>query len=318
MAEQGRWRGHRVAVLYGGQSEEREISLLTGAAMHKALVELGYDAALVDATREGLRALAMEPPDVALIAMHGALGENGSVQGLLECLGVPYTGSGVYACAVSMDKAAAKALWRQAELPTPDWKLWDRALVREVLERKDLPSLAPCVVKPALSGSSVGVSLVRDQKDLREALTQALACAGPVLIEDLVAGRELTVAMMDGQVMGVIEVVPQRTFYDYEAKYAQGTGTAYRLPAPLSPSEHQAVVRLAQEANAVLGGGGVTRLDVMMPEEGGFSLIELNVMPGMTETSLVPKAAEAAGISFGRFVEMMLDTASLDTEGLYE
>jgi D-alanine-D-alanine ligase len=161
----------------------------------------------------------------------------------------------------------------------------------------------------------VGVTLVREEEALRGAIEGALACQGPLLVEALIEGRELTVAMMDGQVMGVIEILPQRQFYDYEAKYERAAGTAYRLPAALSPVEHQRLVRLAERAHGVVGGRGVTRLDVMMDEEGGFWLLEINMMPGMTETSLVPKAAEAAGISFGRFVEMMLERAGCGERG---
>lgn len=313
--EGGPWVGREVAVLYGGDSEERQISLKTGRAMGEALESLGYQVRWVDATTEGLRQLAAEPPEVALLALHGGRGEDGSVQGLLECLGVPYTGSGVYTCAVTMDKAAAKALWSHEGLPTPPWRLWSRELVREVLARPELPVHAPCVVKPALSGSSVGVTLVREQAELRAALEGALGCLGPVLVEDLIEGRELTVAVMDGQVMGVIEIVPQREFYDFEAKYNSQTGTAYRLPAPLTPEEHKRLVRLVERAHEVVGGRGVNRIDVMMDEQGGFWLLECNVMPGMTETSLVPKAAQAAGIGFARFVEMMLNGARLDADG---
>ena len=307
------WVHARVAVLYGGDSEEREVSLKTGAAIHGALVELGYRAELLDATRDGLRRLAQDPPDVAFLALHGGLGEDGSVQGFLECLGVPYTGSGVRACAVTMDKAMAKRVWLQAGLPTPRWEQVERARLREALEgTRPLGWEAPCVVKPVLSGSSVGVTMVREPAALRPALEAVLACEGPALLEELIEGRELTVPMLDGASLGVIEVVPQRGFYDYTAKYASGSGTSYLLPAPLEPAVEAEVVRVAQEANRLVGARGVTRVDVMLDGQGRPWILELNSMPGMTATSLVPKAAAARGVPFARFVERMLGMARLE------
>lgn len=313
----GPWIDASVAVLYGGESEEREVSLKTGRAMHQALFGLGYDVNLIDATSHGLAELAKDPPDVAVIALHGSLGENGSVQGLLECLQVPYTGSGVHGCAVTMNKATAKSICRHAGLQTPEWQVLERATVRDMLSRDKLDAPIPCVIKPALSGSSVGISLVRTSDQFYPALERALDCAGPVLMESLVEGRELTVALMDGDPMGVIEIRPDRAFYDFDAKY-RDSGTNYLCPAPLSGKIHNRVVNAASAANRATGCRGVTRVDFILDADDTPWLLELNTMPGMTETSLVPKAAAAAGINFPTFVQMMLNRAAVDNDSLYD
>ena len=312
----GPWVDARVAVLYGGESEEREISLKTGHAIHEALFDLGYEVHLIDATSHGLAELAKSPPDVAVIALHGSLGENGSVQGMLECLQVPYTGSGVHGCAVTMNKATAKSLWKQAGLDTPPWQLLERSTVREMLGRDTLDAPIPCVIKPALSGSSVGITLVRTSDHFYPALEAALDCAGPVLMETLIEGRELTVALMDGDPMGVIEIKPDRAFYDFEAKY-RDAGTNYLCPAPLPGKVHNRVVNAAAAANQVVGCRGITRVDFILDAQDVPWVLELNTMPGMTATSLVPKAAQAAGITFPRFIQMMLNRAAVDNDSLY-
>jgi D-alanine-D-alanine ligase len=312
----GPWVESRVAVLYGGESEERAVSLKTGNAIFEALYALGYDVALIDATSHGLSELAKDPPDVAFVALHGGLGENGGVQGLLECLQVPYTGSGVHGCAVTMNKASAKAIWRFAGLVTPDWDVIARPTVREMLAGERVGAPAPCVVKPAYGGSSVGISLVRAQEEYYPALERALNCAGPVMVESFVSGRELTVALMDGDPMGIIEIRSARTFYDYDAKYGD-SGTQYLCPAPVGTRVHNRVVDAASRAHALLECRGVSRVDFILDEDDVPWLLELNTMPGMTETSLVPKAAAGAGIDFPRFVQMMLNRATVDNDSLY-
>ncbi len=313
----GTWRSSRVAVLYGGVSDEREVSIKTGEAFHFALLSLGYKKVeMVDATGEGLLKLASNPPDVALLALHGGLGENGSVQGMLECLKVPYTGSGVHGCATAMNKDTAKSLFRMAGLPTPDWQVLDRARVEQILSQPDIDAQVPCVVKPVTSGSSVGVTLVREADQYYGALEAAMRCPGPVMIEALIEGRELTVGLMDGQVMGIIEIAPDRNFYDYKAKY-QDPKTNYLMPAPIPDRLQQEIGRLVQEANRVLGCRGVVRADLMLDAEDRPWLLEVNTTPGMTETSLVPKLARGSGIEFEQFTEMMLDNARLDADLQY-
>lgn len=314
---QGPYADKRVAILYGGESEEREISLKTGRAFHFALLSLGYQhVELIDATSVGLRQLAVNPPDVALLALHGGLGENGAVQGLLECLKVPYTGSGVAACGIAMDKITTKRLWRAEGLPTPDWMVMSRAEVEAELASHELEARVPCVIKPVSSGSSVGVTLVREAGAYYGALEAALEAPGRIMVEALIEGRELTVGLMDGQVMGVIEIAPERGFYDYTAKYADPT-TRYIFPAPLAERVHRQLCEAAERAFKVVGCRGVARLDVMMDAEDQFFFLEINTTPGMTETSLVPKIAAGSGISFERFTEMLLNRARLDEDAAY-
>jgi D-alanine-D-alanine ligase len=309
----GRWRSSRVAVLYGGESEERSVSLKTGEAFHSALSSLGYQVELVDATSQGLVDFAKDPPDVALLALHGGGGENGSVQGLLECLQVPYTGSGVLGSALAMNKTVAKRLFRHEGLPTPDWVELSRKEVSALLENGAGDIRLPCVVKPLLGGSSFGVTLVRDSHELEGAFRKALESPGAVLVEDFVEGRELTVGLMDGQVMGIIEVTPGRDFYDFEAKY-EDTGTVYKFPAPISSRVQDIVTRTVVGANDALGCRGVVRVDLMLDTNDQPWLLEVNTTPGMTETSLVPKIASGAGLSFGEFTEILLERAALDSE----
>jgi len=310
------WKGSKVAVLYGGESDEREVSLATGKAIFEALEGLGHTVSLIDATAEGLRAFAADPPDVVFIALHGGAGENGTVQGLCEALGVPYTGSGVCGSALAMNKVVAKQIWAQSGLPTAAWQGLSRADVRDMLEATELDVPIPAVIKPAFGGSSVGVTLVRTADQFLPALSQALRQPGPVLLESLITGRELTVGLMDGQVMGIMEVIPSEGFYDYKAKY-QSDQTRYR-PAALPSATHELVAGVARQANELLGARGVTRVDIILDDDTVPWLLELNTVPGMTQTSLVPKIAAAAGLSFPELVERILDGARLDSETWYE
>lgn len=306
------WKESRVAVLYGGESDEREVSLWTGEAVASALEGAGYTVQRVDATVEGLRHFVKDLPDVAFVALHGGAGENGSVQGLLESLGVPYTGSGVSASALAMSKTATKQVWAQAGLPTPAWQELSRESVREMLTAEAIEAPIPCVVKPAQGGSTVGVTLVREPEAFVGALERALAAPGPVLLEALVEGRELTVAVMDGQVMGVMEIEPAEGFYDYEAKYIQKT-TRYSVPS-LPSQDHARVVEVAAAAYRLVGARGVARVDMILDAELQPHLLEINTVPGMTATSLVPKIAAAAGVTFPQLVERILAGARLDSE----
>ncbi|MEL6181218.1 MAG: ATP-grasp domain-containing protein, partial [Myxococcota bacterium] len=229
---------------------------------------------------------------------------------------VPYTGAGVYSSALAMNKATAKGIWASAGLPTPWWQLLSRDRARALLDKKvgEMGIATPCVIKPATGGSSVGISLVQRLGQLPSALRKALRHPGPVMAEGFIEGRELSVAIMDGHVMGVVEIVPMTTFYDYHAKYGQDSGTEYRLPAPLPSQVHQEVVRVSTEAHRLLQGRGVVRVDLLLDTQDRPWLLELNTVPGMTETSLVPKIAAQTGMSFARFVEMMLNRACLDVE----
>ncbi len=300
------WTQKRVAIVYGGQSNERSVSLRTGAAFDTALRSIGAEPLLIDLTRDRVKELIAAEPDVVLIAMHGQDGEDGSLQGMLELLGIPYTGSGVAASALAMDKVRSKCVFERFDVPTPAWTRASRAAAGE------LPMAAPFVVKPALEGSSVGISLVREASEWEAAWITARACAGDIVVEQFVKGRELTVGVFDGEPMGIIEIKAADAFYDFQAKYERND-TQYSTPA-LSPEVERAVLRAATDAYNALDCRGVARTDVLLDAAEQPWVLEVNTVPGMTETSLVPKLAAANGVPFPDFVVRMLDAATTDAE----
>jgi D-alanine-D-alanine ligase len=304
-----KWSGKKVAVLYGGRSSEREVSLRSGAGCAEALRGQGYDVTLVDVDLEVAARLRAERVDVAFIALHGRWGEDGAIQGLLESLGIPYTGSGVLASALGMDKVFSKLLFREHGLKVIEYRVFprDRAAGIGV---GDLPFGLPAVVKPAGEGSSVGVHIVRDAAALGDACRDAASFKGDVIVERYVKGAEVDVAVLDGKALGAIEIVPSREFYDYVAKYTPGS-TQYFYPARL-PAEHvRRACEAAEAAHAALGCDGVTRIDFIVTPDGTPFILEANTLPGMTATSLVPKIAAGNGISFADLCERLLDGASL-------
>jgi D-alanine-D-alanine ligase len=305
-----KWTQRNVVVVYGGESSEREISLRTGAALADALRERGVDARLLDLRRGRLGDLAALKPDVVLIALHGNLGEDGALQGVLEWMDVPYTGSGVLASALAMDKLRTKEVLAARGVPTPRW-----TVAAPSAEEPTREIGLPCVVKPSLEGSSVGVSIVRDAAGWRDAIRRCAGTRGDLLVEELIVGRELTVAIRDGQTMGVIEVMPAETFYDYEAKY-QRNDTRYVFPAALSPAVQKQVESVAERAYSAVGCRGVARVDVMLSQDESPFVLEVNTIPGMTATSLVPKVAAGIGIAFPDFAVSMLDAATTDARAL--
>jgi D-alanine-D-alanine ligase len=246
---------------------------------------------------------------VAFIALHGRYGEDGSIQGLLESLGIPYTGSGVVASAVGMDKVLSKLLFKSLGLAVTDYRVYpaERAAT---LHAKDFPFTFPVVVKPACEGSSVGVSLVKDPTHLAAACVEAARWKGDVIIERYVKGKEVQVAVLDGTAMGVIEVVPANEFYDYAAKYTAGT-TQYFYPARISESDTHKLKEAAELAHRGLGCAGVTRTDFILAADGTAYILEVNTLPGMTASSLVPKIAAGNGVTFPELCERLLDGASL-------
>lgn len=296
-----------IGVLMGGLSAEREVSLRTGKAVLNALLEAGYLAVAIDAGRDLPARLTQERIEVAFIALHGRFGEDGTVQGLLEMLGIPYTGSGVLASSVAMDKVTTKKLLRYHQLPTPDFCIYRRG--------EDLELLLngchnfPLVVKPAREGSTIGISIVRDRDELAAGIAAALRHDELILIEEFIAGAEVTVGVLAGGPLPVIQVVPKGGFYDYHAKYTVGQ-TEYLLPAPLDDALQARLQEAAVAAYRVIGCEGAARIDFMVREEQGeFFCLEVNTIPGMTETSLLPKAARHTGISFGELVQRILDGA---------
>ncbi len=291
----------------GGLSAEREVSLRTGAAVLGALQAAGYDAVGVDAGRDLPQRLAAEAAEVAFIALHGRFGEDGTVQGLLELLGIPYTGSGVLASSMAMDKVATKKILLHHEIPTPAFEVFragdDRA---EFLSRC---RRFPLVVKPAREGSTIGVTIVRDASQLQSGLDEALRHDAIALVEDFIEGMEITVGVLDGEALPIIQVVPKGGFYDYASKYTAGR-TEYILPAPLPGAVYERIQQCAVAACRALGCRGAARVDFMVaPHE--FFCLEVNTIPGMTETSLLPKAAAHVGISFSELSQRILEDAGL-------
>jgi D-alanine-D-alanine ligase len=301
-----------VAVLMGGWSAEREISLRSGKACAEALARRGHRVTRIDVGRDIAAVLTTVKPDVALNMLHGRPGEDGTLQGVLEILAIPYSHSGVMASAVAMQKDLAKALFRAAEVPVPEGLVAPRF---EVAKSHLLPP--PYVIKPIAEGSSVGVFIVReDHAHPPQELTREDWPYGErVIVEKYIAGKELTCAVMGEAALGVIEIVPTVRFYDYEAKYAPG-GSKHLLPAPVSSFVYQQVRRLALAAHRALGCRGVSRADFRFDDRiegtGGLVCLEVNTQPGMTETSLVPELAAHAGITFDELVQWMIEDASLN------
>lgn len=296
-----------VAVLMGGRSAEREVSLASGQACAAALRAKDYDVREIDMNGGGAPALvkALDPrPDVVFNALHGRYGEDGCIQGLLELLGLPYTHSGVLASALAMDKPAALAIFRARGIRTPDGRVVPTGDAHGVFP-------PPYVAKPTREGSSVGVVIVREG-DNRPPIEADWGFGDEALVERFVPGRELTVAVMDGAPLGVLEIESDRAFYDYDAKYAPG-GSVHREPDDAPAAVIDAAKAVAAEAHAALGCRGVSRADFRWddsrPGAEGLYLLEVNTQPGMTETSLVPEIAENAGIDFPSLVAWMVEDA---------
>ena len=297
-------RGSKVGVLMGGLSTERDVSLKTGASVSEALRSRGWDVVEIDVGRDLPAQLVASRVDVAWIALHGRFGEDGCVQGLLEMMGIPYTGSGVRASAVAMDKLATKRALRDHA----DVVMAHDYVVRE---GEPLPSRMPdtVVVKPLVGGSTIGIAIARSREEAARAVEEALKLHPEVLLEEFIAGEEITVAVIDGRALPVVRIVPNSGFFDYEAKYTKGA-TTYEVPAAIPASVAQAAQRAAVAAYQGLGCRGLARADFMVREDGTPIFLEINTLPGMTATSLSPMAAGAEGMSFEDLVEHVLNGAS--------
>jgi D-alanine-D-alanine ligase len=296
----------KVGVLLGGNSAEREVSLKSGAAVLAALQRQGVDAHPFDPARRSLGDLAMAEFDRVFIALHGRYGEDGCIQGALELMGLPYTGSGVMASAIGMDKWRTKLLWHATGLPTPDWVLMEADSDFAAIERQ---LGLPIFVKPAREGSSIGMSKVKLPGELKTAYEKAAEFDNLVLAEKFVDGGEFTCAILGGESLPMIHLVPKNEFYDYEAKYIRDD-TEYRCPCDLPLAHEKAIQALCLKAFNVVGCRGWGRVDVMLDSRGHPYLLEINTSPGMTDHSLVPMSARAAGIDFNslclRILEMTL------------
>ncbi len=328
----------KVAVLMGGRSSEREISLRTGQGCAQALRNLGHDVTSVDAAdgsvlpagkeeagapkRDAVLKLpvsamldcvqspAVRDSDLVFIALHGTYGEDGTIQAALELAGKAYTGSGVLASAVAMDKAMSKRVFEREAIPTPHWMLLEAGVPGRTLDTSLLGGY-PLIVKPNAEGSTVGLSIVRHPSELDPALEKAARHDHQVLVEQYIEGRELTVAVVGEEAYPVVEIKPKSGFYDYEAKYTKGK-TEYLCPAPLEKELARHLRELAVECAAVLGCRGAVRVDFRLSEEDEPYVLELNTVPGMTPTSLVPMAAQAKGLSYDQLVGRIVDLARAD------
>ena len=295
----------RVVVLYGGDSAEREVSLMSGAAVLASLQRSGVDARGYDLAAGGLMGLEALAADRVFIALHGRGGEDGTVQGALEIMKVPYTGSGVLASALGMDKQRTKRLWQALGLPTPAsveltmHANWDR-----VIQKLGLP----LVVKPVHEGSTLGISIVNNSQELKDAFLEAARFDASVMAECFIEGEEYTLSLLGDDVLPAIRVEVPSGFYDYEAKYLSDS-TVYHLPCGLDAERERALGKLCRDAFQAIGGRGWGRVDVMRDGTGQFWLLEVNTVPGMTNHSLVPQAAAHAGLDFDALVLRILATS---------
>jgi D-alanine-D-alanine ligase len=294
----------KIGVLMGGLSPEREISLKTGKAILKGLLEKDFQAVGIDVDRDIPVRLAEEKIEVAFIALHGPWGEDGTIQGLLEIMGIPYTGSSVLASALAMNKVMAKKIFLYHRLPTPEFQIVVSGT------RSTISIAPPLVVKPVCGGSTIGTSIVRSEKDIDEALQRAAYYGEEILVEKYVEGVDITVGVLNGEPLPVIQILPKSGFYDYASKYTPGK-TEYLIPAPLPETITKRAQDLGVAAYQALECTGAARVDLLLSEQGELTILEINTIPGFTETSLLPMAAARIGIDFPSLTEQILLSARL-------
>lgn len=297
----------KIGVLMGGLSAEREVSLKSGKAVHEGLIERGYNAVALDVGHDIAARLVAEKVEIAFICLHGRFGEDGTVQGLLELMGIPYTGSGVLASALAMNKTVAKVVFAANGLTLAPY------VVLRGSDRFDESQAGfgyPLVVKPSQEGSSVGVTLVKKPDDLQEAVDTAFGYDDEVLIEKYIKGREIQVGILSEKALGAIEIIPKREFYDFEAKYTDGMAT-HICPAPLDKQLYDKVMSQGEMAHNALNCSGYSRVDFLVNEAGDCYLLEVNTLPGMTALSLLPEIAQNAGYGFHDLVEEIVSSADL-------
>jgi len=297
----------KIGVLMGGLSAEREVSLKSGAAVHQALVTRGYEAVAIDVGRDLGMVLDRKKVEVAFICLHGRLGEDGAVQGVLETMGIPYTGSGVLASALAMNKIFAKTVFQASGLAVARYRVLKRG---ESLDLATLGFPLPVVVKPSQEGSSVGVSIVREEAGIGAAISEAFRYDEEILVEQFIRGREIQVGILADRALGAIEIVPKKEFYDFEAKYTPGMAS-HILPAPLPTDLYRKVLEEGEKAHRCLGCSGYSRVDFLVTDRGECFILEVNTLPGMTALSLLPEIAGGAGIDFQELVERIVLSASL-------
>jgi D-ala D-ala ligase N-terminal domain protein len=300
----------KIAVLLGGSSAEREVSLNSGKAVLDALLSQGYDAYPIDPQEYNVADLKKDGFERVFNILHGRGGEDGTMQGLLEQIGLPYTGCGVMASALTMDKMRTKMLWKAFGLPVAEMEIVTKQNFVDLDPAAVVAKLGlPLMVKPSLEGSSVGLTKVKQLEQLKDAVAYALKFDETVLIEEWLAGEELTVPVLGGKVLPAVKIVPEGEFYDYDAKYISDN-TQYFCPAGLSAEREQELADLVKRAYDVVGCRGWSRIDVMTDAQGHFRLVEVNTNPGMTSHSLFPKSAATVGISFERLVVKILELSA--------
>jgi len=308
----------KVLVIMGGTSEEREVSLRSGNAVYDALKLSGYSVERLVLNHDNLNQIEIIKPDVAFIALHGKFGEDGTIQGYLELMGIPYTGSGVAASAICMDKVISKKLFAYEQIPTADFIVLQRHEYvnnRDQIAEKLLQMMGlPVVVKPATQGSSIGTVIVKNQMDLIPALEQAFAYDREILIEKFIEGTEVTVAVLGNsspRILPVIEITSENEFYDYQSKYTQGM-CHHIIPARIEEGQIRQIEEICLRTYQSMGCRGVVRIDIIIDKTGNPYVLEVNTIPGMTEMSLVPDAAKAAGMSFEQLVDELIKLAFQD------
>ncbi|MDO8281906.1 MAG: D-alanine--D-alanine ligase [Thermodesulfovibrionia bacterium] len=302
----------KIGVLMGGFSSEREISMRTGLAVYQSLQELGYACVPVDVNRDIAAVLKKDKIKLAFLALHGGIGENGAIQGMLEVLGIPYTGSGVLASALAMDKEASKKIFMYHGLPVAEFMAVGIPKGKKGKSAAEPPKIGfplPWVVKPASEGSSIGVTIVKEEAQLMPAVQKAFALGDRVLIERFISGKEIHIGVLGDRALGGVEVRPSLEFYNYEAKYTSGL-TEYIIPPQIDDAIYSDLKNKALQAHNALGCSGASRVDFIVDAEGTPHILEVNTLPGMTSTSLLPKIAQSAGISFKELIEEIIAIAA--------
>jgi D-alanine-D-alanine ligase len=303
----------KIGVISGGISSEREISLLTGKNIYQSLLESGYNSLFIDLKDDFYSKL--KEINLAFLAVHGRYGEDGTAQGLLELMKIPYTGSGVLASAIAINKVMSKKILIYENIPTPEYIELNSASgegLKEMVSVIEKKFDYPIIVKPNSEGSTIGVNIVQKKDQLKHAVKEAIKYDNKILVEEYIKGRELTVSIIGREpvALPIIEIKPKSGFYDYKSKYTKNM-TQYIVPAELDKKVANRVSEMALKCHRVLECSGISRVDFILDDTGNAYVFELNTMPGMTATSLVPKAAKAAGIDFALLVEIILDSASL-------
>ena len=300
-------KGKVIGVLMGGLSPEREISLSTGNAVLQVIREKGLNVVAIDVSCQIAEQLSLKKVDLAFVALHGTFGEDGAIQGVLEYLKIPYTGSGLLGSAVAFNKAVSKSIFKAHDIPTPDYKLFYRGEDKQAV----IPLPLPLVVKPSDQGSSLGITIVKQANQWKQALDIAFEYSKQVIVESFIAGKLLAIGMDEDQPLPIVQIIPRSEFYDYEAKYTPGK-TDYHCPADLTERETEECHKVAIRTVRALCVRGICRVDVILDEKGMPQVLELNTIPGLTPTSLLPKAARAIGLEFEDLVLKMLLNAQRD------